>query len=132
MNASKGISIRKRVAFFAVGTLMALMSCGAASAHGSTRQVRADVRCVVVALKVMRVRTPKSRLIGLITGAYYLGRLAGEASPRQTDRMIERVSEGMTRAEFRVNADRCGKRLTKVGARLSRLGARMMRGQRAG
>lgn len=103
----------------AVGMLVGL--CQAVCA--ADQQVAADVRCVVVGLRMVQMTTPQPRAAGMMLAVYYLGRLDNRAPDAEVERLIEREAEKMTEAEFRAGATQCGKALTLKGQEIQKIGA---------
>lgn len=91
-------------------------------AHGSDRQTGADVRCVVVGMRMIEMATTQQRGAGMMLAVYYFGRLDGYTSRTDIDSLIEREARKMTVAEFRANATRCGKALTAKGQEIAKIG----------
>ena len=108
-----------------VCVLLAIGLCE--KAYASDRQTVADVRCVVVGLRMVKMTMPQQRAAGMMLSVYYLGRLDGRAPHANIEQLIEREVGKMTLTEFRANATRCGKALTRKGQELQKIGADLVR-----
>lgn len=113
--------IEKWVSVALAGVVLASGLCR--PAHGSGRRTSADVRCVVVGMRMIEMATPQQRSAGMMLAVYYLGRLDGYAPRTDIDPLIETEEKRMTTAEFRVNATRCGKALTAKGQEIAKISA---------
>ena len=96
-------------------------------AHASDRQTVADVRCVVVGLRMIQMTMPQQRAAGMMLAMYYLGSLDGRASHADIGKLIEREVGKMNPAEFRASAARCGKALARKGKEIQQIGAALVR-----
>lgn len=108
-----------------VCALLAIGLCE--KAHASDRQTVADVRCVVVGLRMVQMTMPQQRAAGMMLAMYYLGRLDGRASHAEIEELIEREVGKMNQAEFRASAARCGKALARKGKEIQKIGAALVR-----
>lgn len=105
----------------AVCMALALALFGRAAA--SDGQTIADVRCVVVGIRMIEMTAPQQRAAGMMLAVYYLGRLDAGSQYAHTDRLIEQEARKMTSTEFRADAVRCGEALQSKGAEIQRIDA---------
>jgi len=112
----------------AVGMLMGLCQV----VFASDRQAVADVRCVVVGLRMVEMTTPQPRAAGMMLAIYYLGRLDSGAPDAEVEGLIEKEAREMTEAQFRANAVRCGKALSLKGQEIQKIGADLNRKAQSG
>lgn len=115
------VVVRRRIAAILAGVGMFIGLCQAVCA--SDREVVADVRCVVVGLRMVQMTAPQQQAAGMMLAAYYLGRLDSRAPDEGVEGLIKTKAEKMTAVEFRANAVRCGKTLTLKGQEIQRIGA---------
>lgn len=108
-----------------VCVLLAIGLCS--KAHASDRQTVADVRCVVVGLRMVQMTMPQQRAAGMMVAMYYLGRLDGRTPHPDIEQLIEREIDEMNPAEFRANASRCGKALALKGKEIRKIGGDLVR-----
>lgn len=106
-----------------------LVACPLGGARAAGRQTLADIRCVVVAIRMMSISYAQDRSAGMMAALYYLGRLDGHAPTADLARLLDDESRKMTLAEFRANAGRCGsamklkaRQIDKIAAGLGRNG----------
>jgi hypothetical protein len=97
------------------------------TAVAADRQAVADVRCVVVGLRMIEMTAPQQRAAGMMIALYYLGRLDGEGQETALEPLIETEAKKMTEPEFRANAVRCGKAFTLKGQEMQKIGADLTR-----
>jgi hypothetical protein len=116
--------VKGRVAAILAAVGMLIGACETVCA--SDRQVVADVRCVVVGLRMVQM-APQQRTAALMLAAYYLGRLDSRVSDSEVEELIEQEAEKMSAAEFRAGATRCGKALTIKGEEIREVGAYLSR-----
>lgn len=105
-------------------------SCQAVCA--ADQQAAADVKCVVVGLRMMKMAAPQQQGAGTMIALYYLGRLDSLVSDAEADGLIESEAEKMAAAEFRANAVRCGKAFSLRGKAIQKIGADLSRKAQGG
>ncbi len=91
----------------------------------------ADVRCVVIALKLAATPTATQQSAGMMAFLYYIGRLEGRVPSLDLEDLIVRELSTMTAADYRSEAQRCGGNLTLKGQEITKIGADLVkRGQK--
>ena len=120
--------MRKRKWFGAVTGALVLSS---AQAQAPDAETTADIRCVVVGMRLAGMTDSTARSSGDMTALYYLGRLEGRAPKLDIESlMVEQISK-MTSSDYSSEAQRCGKGLTAKGKQITQIGKDMIeRGQK--
>jgi len=95
--------------------------------YASDPQSLADVRCVVVGMRMIEMAAPDQRAAGMMIATYYFGRLDSSLPDDGGERLIELEAVKMTLAEFRTNAARCGEAIQKKGQEIQKIGAILSR-----
>lgn len=124
------IIVRKARAAILAGVAMFIGVSGAVRA--ADQQVVADVRCVVVGLRMMQMTAPQQQGAGTMIALYYLGRLDSRVPDAEADGLIESEAEKMAAAEFRANAVLCGKGFALRGKEVQKISADLSRKTRRG
>lgn len=96
-------------------------------ANAADRETLADVRCVLVAMRMVATETPEQRTAGMMVAMYYLGRLDGHAPGANIERLIKEEVWKSTSAELKSDAVRCGQGLQRKGHELQKIGAELVR-----
>lgn len=117
--------VARRGAAILTGVAMLIGVGGAARA--TDRQVVADVKCVVVGLRMMQMTAPQQQGAGTMIALYYLGRLDSRVPDAEADELIESEAEKMAAAEFHANAVRCGKVFALRGEKIQKISADLSR-----
>jgi hypothetical protein len=102
------------------------------SVYASDQQAVADVRCVVVGMRMLQLTEPQQQTAGMMLAVYHLGRLDSRAPDAEVEGLIEKEAEKMTAAEFRANAVRCGKALTLKGQEIQKIASDLSRNAQGG
>lgn len=124
------IIVRKAGAAILAG--VAMFVCANGAARATDREVVADVKCVVVGLRMMQMTAQQQQGAGTMVALYYLGRLDSRVPDAEADGLIESEAEKMAAAEFRANAVRCGKGLALRGKEIQKVGADLSRKTQGG
>lgn len=96
--------------------------------HAADRQTVADVHCVVVAMHMATLSTPRQRSAGVMIATYYLGRLDGRSPHLDIERLIEEEAKKMTPTQLQSDAVRCGRALREKGQEMVRISADLSKG----
>jgi hypothetical protein len=99
--------------------------CG--EAYASDSETSADVRCVVVGLRMANMTAQQSRAAGIVMATYYLGRLGSRSSHAEIEQLIESEAQKMTSEEFQTNVTRCGRALAAEGQEIQKITADLLR-----
>jgi hypothetical protein len=104
-----------------------------ASANAEDADTTADVRCLVVALKMGSSQNSTLQNAGYMASLYWLGRLDGRAPKLNLEEAVIAELLKMNEDEFRLEAKRCGTILmargqaeTAMGKDIQRRGEQMM------
>jgi hypothetical protein len=124
------IIVRKAGAAVLTGVAMSIAMSGAARA--TDRRVVADVKCVVVGLRMMQMTAQQQQGAGTMVALYYLGRLDSRVPDSEADGLIESEAEKMDAVDFRANAVRCGKGLALRGREIQKISADLSRKTQGG
>ena len=106
---------------------LVLASWPLAKAGAADRETLADVRCVLVAMRMVTTQAPQQRAAGMMVAMYYLGRLDGHAPGADIERLIKAEVWKSTSAELKADAVRCGQALQRKGHELQKIGAQLVR-----
>ena len=87
----------------------------------------ADVRCLVVGMKLMDASDPNVRASGQVAMAYYLGRLDGRNDSPDLEPLLTQQAEKMTAADYQSEARLCGERLKTRGQQIVTMGRDMVK-----
>jgi len=93
--------------------------------------VNADVRCLVIGLRLLMLDDQTMKAAGQMAAFYYFGRLDGASlSTNLEDKIVNEVLS-MTPEKYKAEGMRCGKELQDRGQYLQRVGANVTaRGQK--
>jgi hypothetical protein len=106
---------------------LVVVSWSLPKADAADRETRADVRCVLVAMRMVATQSPQQRTAGMMVAMYYLGRLDGHAPGADIERLIKAEVWKSTSAELKSDAVRCGQALQRKGHELQKIGAELVR-----
>lgn len=87
----------------------------------------ADVRCVVVAMRMGSSDNPQMKTAGMIASMYFLGRVDSRNPDLDLETRIIDDLQKMTPEDLRAESQRCGNILTARGAALKTMGEDMIR-----
>lgn len=102
------------------------------AARATDHQVVADVKCVVVGLRMMQMTAQQQQGAGTMVALYYLGRLDSRVPDAEAGGLIESEAEKMSAAEFRAGAVWCGKGLALRGKEIQKISADLSRRTQGG
>jgi hypothetical protein len=120
--------MRKRGWFAVVAGALVLSS---AQGQAPDTETAADMRCVIVGMRLAGMTDPTARSSGMMGALYYLGRVEGRTPKLDVETlMIEQISK-MTSSDYSSETQRCGNGLTAKGKQISQIGKDMIeRGQK--
>lgn len=90
-------------------------------------ETSADVRCMLVGLRMMTLSTAQQQTDGAMLAIYYFGRLEGHAPHADVEKLLRDQAKQTTLAQLRKDAVRCGQTLAQKGRDLQRIGAEFSR-----
>ena len=114
----------RRANLFSV--LLVAITIGFGEADAANMDSIADVRCVIVAMKMGKAPGSAQQTSAIMIALYYLGRLDGRALQANIEDLIAKEVVKMTAAELRSEAVRCGTALAKKGEEISNIGNRLV------
>lgn len=82
----------------------------------------ADVRCVVVGMKMAELADAKAKSSGTLLALYYIGRLDGRAPGLDLEAQILSQMKSLSPAEYKSEAQRCGAELQAEGQKITAIG----------
>ena len=106
--------------------LLAAMPMVFGSAWASNQhKTIADVRCIVVAMKMSAGGNSAQQGTATMITLYYLGRLNGRTPGLDVENLIVKEAAKMSAADLRSDAARCGRALAEKGRQIQRIGLRL-------
>jgi hypothetical protein len=96
------------------------------TATAEEASVRADVRCVVVSLRIMELQDPTLQKAGYMSSLYFFGRLDGASPSLDLEEQIMKELTIMTPDDYKTEAVRCGGELTARGQAMQKIGANLI------
>jgi hypothetical protein len=116
------MSVRKRRLSMLVLILgLASMSVGAQEAVNV-----ADIRCVVVGMKLTGATDSPDQSRGFLLTLYYLGRLDGRSPKLDIERLIIEEARRMSEADYGSEERRCGAALAEKGRQITEIGKHLV------
>ena len=112
-------------------SLLATLASVAPRVKAQDAATTADVRCMIVAIRLMKVPDPKKQLAGQDAMLYYLGRLDGRGEKLNLESLIAKQAEHMTFSDYKAAAHRCGEKLKARGRQIIAMGQDMAEHQHA-
>jgi len=111
-----------------VVTLMAAVSLaiGASPARAEDDPNVADVRCLVVAIKMAGSPESQTRSVAMLAGLYFVGRLRGRAPDMDLEAAMVRQLRTMTTDDIERERLRCGAVLNGQASRLAVISGDLM------
>jgi hypothetical protein len=82
----------------------------------------ADVRCVIIGVKIAASADSAQQSAGVMAALYYIGRIDGREPTLNIETVLAKEVVNMTPTEFSSEAIRCGKHLTERGQEITKLG----------
>lgn len=85
----------------------------------------ADVRCVIVGMKLGGSGNSTQQTAGMMTALYYIGRIDGREPALDMEVLLTKEFVKMTAADLSREASRCGSHLTEKGKEITKIGEHM-------
>jgi hypothetical protein len=85
----------------------------------------ADMRCIVVGMKIGGSGNSTQQAAALMSVLYYIGRIDGREPALDLEVMLAKEFIKMTPADFSREAARCGNHLTEKGKEITKMGEDM-------
>jgi hypothetical protein len=94
-------------------------------ARAQDAEIIADVRCVIVGIRLAGMADPSQESAGTMLSLYYIGRLDGRAPKLDVEDLMIREISRMTTQDFASESKRCGASLTEKGRQITSIGKAM-------
>jgi hypothetical protein len=94
-------------------------------AQGPETETIADVRCIVVGMKIGTSGNSTQQSVAMMTTLYYIGRIDGREPKLDIEDLLAKEFLKMTAPQFASEATRCGTHLTEKGKEISKIGKDM-------
>jgi len=111
--------------------LVGALTLSSVQAPAQDAETIADVRCVIVGMKLVGIADPTQQSAGMMLSMYYIGRLDGRVPKLDIEELMIKEISTMTTSDYGSEAKRCGASLTDKGQEITRIGKDMVeRGQK--
>jgi hypothetical protein len=108
-----------------IAALIVLLSVSA-SADEQNVENTADVRCVIVGIRLVQSGNSQQQLAGQLAAMYYVGRLDGRTPRWDAEAAISSEVGRMTPADYAADARRCGTELIVKGQQMAEWGKKLV------
>lgn len=112
-------------------TVLLFLICASARVSAADPRTDADVRCMLVGMRMMTMSTAAQRANGAMLAIYYFGRIDSQITDGSVERLLEEEAGKVTEAQLREDAVRCGRALEEKGRELQRIGRAFSRAPKA-
>lgn len=120
--------MRKNCFVLAFAAFLAAMS---AQSSAQDAQTIADIRCVVIGMRMGGTGNAAQQSAGGVLALYYIGRLDGRVPSLNIEDLIVQQITKMTKADYDSEGKRCGAVLKEKGQQLTQIGKDLVeRGQK--
>lgn len=102
--------------------LLCLLALASAQVRAEDDTTIADVRCVVVGLRLSNDADARQRSAGLMTTLYYMGRLDGRVPALDLEAALLKEINTMTASDYVSEGMRCGAALSARGEQVTQIG----------
>jgi hypothetical protein len=82
----------------------------------------ADIRCVVVGMKLSEMVNSPDQSRGILLTLYYIGRLDGRVPQLDIENLLIEENSKMTSSDYASEAKRCGTGLAEKGQQITKVG----------
>jgi len=111
--------------------LAVALTLSSAQVPAQDTDTTADVRCLVVGMRIAGATDATQQSAGMMLSMYYIGRLDAHVPKLDIEQLMIKEIGRMTPADYGSEAKRCGASLTVKGQEISRIGKDMIeRGQK--
>ncbi len=86
----------------------------------------ADIRCVVVGMKLVGAANSPDQSRGFLLTLYYIGRLDGRSPKLDIEHLLIEETRKMTDADYASEERRCGARLAEKGQQITEIGKHLV------
>ena len=109
-----------------VAGLLAIQSAPVRASDPSLDAERtADIRCVLVGIRLSTVGNATQRSAGTMLALYFLGRLEGRNPGFDVENLVIKNAQVMTESDYKAEAGRCGAALSEKGQQIAKIGTDM-------
>lgn len=109
-----------------LGILMSIMGLASMPLGAQEAVNVADIRCVVVGMKLTGAPSSPDQSRGFLLTLYYIGRLDGRSPKLDIERMIIEETRKMADADYASEARRCGGALVEKGQQITEIGKHLV------
>jgi hypothetical protein len=111
--------------------LMGTLALSSTLAFAQDAETIADVRCVIIGMKLVGMADPAKQSAGMMLSIYYIGRLDGRVPQLDIEELMVKEISTMTASDYGSDAQRCGASLMDKGQEITRIGKDLVeRGQK--
>jgi hypothetical protein len=112
---------------FGMGAGLVLAVLLQSTAAADEASVRADVRCVIVSIRIMQLQDPNLQKAGTMSALYFFGRLDGASPSLDLEERIVKELTIMTPEDYKTESARCGGELQVRGQALQEIGGSLIK-----
>jgi hypothetical protein len=105
-----------------IAVLVGILSLLSAQVRAQNAETVADVRCVIVGMRMIEMTNQTYRASGMMATLYYIGRLDGRTPNLNLENLIFKELKTMTAVDYSAEAKRCGIALTARGQEITKMG----------
>ena len=106
--------------------LAGALTLSSVQAPAQDAETIADVRCVIVGMKLAGMTDSTQQTSGMMLSMYYIGRLDGRVPELDIESLMIKEIDTMTTADYGSEAKRCGASLADRGKGITRIGKDMI------
>ena len=106
--------------------LAGALTLSSVQAPAQDAETIADVRCVIVGMKLAGMTDSTQQTSGMMLSMYYIGRLDGRVPELDIESLMIKEIDTMTTADYGSEAKRCGASLADRGKEITRIGKDMI------
>jgi hypothetical protein len=117
--------VRKRGLSMLVATLGFLASMRISAQEAEAVNI-ADIRCVVVGMKLAGATSSPDQSRGFLLTLYYIGRLDGRVPKLDIERLIIEETRMMADSDYASEEKRCGAGLAEKGQQITEIGKHLV------
>jgi hypothetical protein len=108
--------------FGCLNMLLACLGLAATRVEAQDAATIADIRCVIIGVRLSEMANPTQQSKGLLLSLYYLGRLDGRSPKLDIEHLLLDEFRTMAGTDYASEGKRCGVGLTEKGQQLVEIG----------
>jgi hypothetical protein len=112
-----------------LGIFMAILCLAAMPAHSQESPEIADIRCVIVGMRLSATSDSQMQSRGIFMTLYYMGRLRGRTPNIEIEAPLVKEAKKMGAGEFPPEEKRCVTDLAQAGELLTQIGKDLIENQ---